>query len=81
MEKDISLNLTAEVGDSLLDNRDKTYFKITAINRDSRIALGYRYSSDAHLQSVAQQERSREADIISLMDLVMHFKKATVKFE
>jgi len=83
MEKniDINLNLNAEVGDVMVDNRDKTYFKVVAINQENKIILGYRYAPDAYKESAAQQERNRQADIVSLMDLVMHYKKATVKFE
>ena len=76
----LSLNQNAEVGDTMYDNRDKTYFKVTGLSKDNKIAIGYRYAPDSHLQSEAQRERHKEADIVLLMDLVMHYKKAGVKF-
>ncbi len=76
----INLNQNTEVGDTIIDIRDKTYFKVTGISKDNKVAIGYRFTPDSHLQSDAQRERNKEADIISLMDLVMHYKKAGVKF-
>ena len=51
MEKniDINLNLNAEVGDVMVDNRDKTYFKVVAINQENKIILGYRYAPECHV--------------------------------
>lgn len=73
-----NLNLTsdAEVGDMLLDIRSKTYFKVTALNQNSKLALGFRYAEeDYNKRCQEQRDRNREADIVPLIDLVMHYKK------
>ena len=73
MEKmpEFELKHDVAVGHTMFDKRNNSYFVVSSVKPDGLYVLGYRYTNEDNLN----RDRCKEADIVSLSELVLHYKK------
>ena len=67
----VNLNINYVVNDTVIDNKNQSYFTITAVDDKNKIVLGYRFAN----QDNFKRNRLPEADIISFSDIILNYKK------